>query len=65
MQMSIVNLMYDFVTGRSMSGILHFINQTPLQWFSKKKNTVETTTCGSEFMVARQETEQILDLRYT
>ena len=59
------NLMHDLVTGRSMSGILHFINQTPIQWFAKKQNTVETATYGSEFMVARQATEQILDLRYT
>jgi hypothetical protein len=48
-----------------MSGILHLVNQTPIQWFSKKQATVETATYGSEFMVARQATEQILDLRYT
>jgi hypothetical protein len=48
-----------------MSGILHLINQTPVQWFAKKQATVETATYGSEFMVARQATEQILDLRYT
>jgi hypothetical protein len=59
------NLVHDFVTGRSMSGILHFVNQTPIQWFAKKQNTVETATNGSEFMVARQAMEQILDLRYT
>jgi hypothetical protein len=59
------NLMHDFLTGRSMSGILHFINQTPVQWFAKKQATVETATYGSEFMVARQATEQILDIRYT
>ena len=59
------NLMHDLVTGRSMSGILHFLNQTPIQWFAKKQNTVETATYGSEFMVARQATEQIIDLRYT
>ena len=59
------NLMHDLVTGRSMSGILHFINQTPIQWFAKKQNTVETATYGSEFMVARQAVEQIMDLRYT
>jgi Reverse transcriptase (RNA-dependent DNA polymerase) len=59
------NLMHDLVTGRSMSGILHMINQTPVQWFAKKQNLVETATYGSEFMVARQATEQIIDLRYT
>jgi Reverse transcriptase (RNA-dependent DNA polymerase) len=59
------NLMHDLITGRSMSGVLHFINQTPVQWFSKKQNVVETATYGSEFMVARQATEQVIDLRYT
>ena len=59
------NLMRDFVTGRSMSVIIHLLNYTPIQWFAKKQNTVETATYGSEFMVARQATEQILDLRYT
>ena len=59
------NLMHDLTTGRSMSGILHMVNQTPVMWFSKKQNTVETATYGSEFTVARQATEQIMDLRYT
>ena len=59
------NLMHDLLTGHSMSGIIHLVNQTPIQWFSKKQSTVETATYGSEFMVARQATEQILDLRYT
>ena len=48
-----------------MSGIIHLVNQTPAQWFCKKQNVVETATYGSEFMVARQATEQIMDLRYT
>jgi hypothetical protein len=46
-------------------GILHFVNQTPVEWFSKRQNTVETATYGSEFVVARTATEQIIDLRYT
>ena len=59
------NLMHDLLTGRSMSGIITLLNQTPIQWFAKKQATVETATYGSEFLVARQATEQILDLRYT
>ena len=59
------NLFHDLATGRSMTGILHLVNQTPIQWFSKKQNIVETATYGSEFMAARQATEQIMDLRYT
>jgi hypothetical protein len=45
--------------------ILHFVNQTPVEWFSKQQNTVETATYGSEFVVARTATEQIIDLCYT
>jgi hypothetical protein len=59
------NLMHDLTTGRSASGILHMANQTPIEWFSKRQNTVETATFGSEFVAARIATEQIMDLRYT
>jgi hypothetical protein len=59
------NLYHDLVTGRAMSGILHLVNQTPVASFCKKQQTVETATYGSEFMVARQSCEQIIDLRYT
>jgi hypothetical protein len=59
------NLMHCLVTGRSVTGIIHLVNQTPIQWFCKKQNVVETATYGSEFMAARQATEQIMDLRYT
>jgi hypothetical protein len=58
------NLIHCLVTGRSMSGINHLVNQTPLQWFCKKQNVLETATNGSEFMVARQATEHIMDLCY-
>ena len=55
--------MHDPLTGRPMSSIIHLLNQTPIQWFAKKQATVETaTTYGSEFLVARQTTEKILDL---
>lgn len=57
------NLMHDIVTGRSVTGVLHLINQTPIDWFSKKQATVETATYGSEFVAARTCVEQIIDLR--
>jgi hypothetical protein len=59
------NLMHDLTTGRSCTGTLHLLNQTPIDWFSKRQNTVETATYGSEFVAHRQGTEQIMDLRYT
>jgi hypothetical protein len=44
------NLYHDMVTGRSVTAILHFLNQTPMDWYSKKQATVETATFGSEFI---------------
>ena len=57
------NLMHDITTGRSVTGILHLINKTPIDWYSKKQATVETATYGSEFVAARTCVEQIIDLR--
>ena len=44
---------------------LHFINKTPIDWFSKKQATVETATYGSEFSAARTAIQQIMGLRLT
>ena len=59
------NLMHDISTGRSVTGILHLLNKTPIDWYSKKQATVETATYGSEFVAARTCVEQIADLRTT
>jgi len=59
------NLMHDITTGRSVTACLHFINGTPVEWYSKKQATVETATYGSEFVAARTCVEQIIDLRTT
>ena len=31
------NLMNDFSTGCSATGIIHMLNQTPIDWFSKRQ----------------------------
>ena len=59
------NLHHDMITGRSVTGILHLLNKTPIQWYSKKQGTVETATYGSELVAARIATEQIIELRLT
>jgi hypothetical protein len=56
------NLYHDMVTGRSVTAILHFLNQTPIDWYSKKQATVETATFGSEFIAERTTIDQIIDL---
>ena len=59
------NLYHDYITGRSVTGIIHIVNQTPIDWYSKRQATVETATYGSEFVAARIATDQIIDLRTT
>jgi hypothetical protein len=38
------NLMHDFITGQSVTDLLHLMNLTPIDWFSKRQDTVETAT---------------------
>ena len=57
------NLYHDWTTGRAVTGTLHFLNGTPIDWFSKRQNTVETATYGSEFVAARIATDQVINLR--
>lgn len=48
---------HDTETRRSMTGILLFINGTPIKWHCKRQNTIETSSHGSEFVAARIATE--------
>ena len=57
------NLYHDMVTGRAMTGVLHFVNKTVFDWYAKKQATVETATYGSEFVAGRTAVEQIMDIR--
>ena len=59
------NLYHDLITGRVMTGVLMFVNKTPVDWYSKKQSTVATATFTSEFIAGRTMTDQVLDLRYT
>ena len=59
------NLYHDWVTGRAVTAILHFVNKMPFDWYSKKQGTVETATYGSEFVAAKTAGQQIIGLRTT
>jgi hypothetical protein len=54
----------DRLTRRSQTGIIIFPNRAPILWYSKKQNTVESSTFGSEFVALRTAVEQIISLRY-
>jgi hypothetical protein len=52
------------ITRRSQSGILLFVNRATIISYSKRQNTVETSTFGSEFVAMRIAVELIESLRY-
>jgi hypothetical protein len=59
------NLYHDLLTGRSVTGVLHLINQALIDWYSRRQATVETATFGSKFTAARIAVDQIIELRTT
>ena len=52
------------VTRRSHTGVLLFLNRAPVMWYSKRQNTVESSTFGSEFVAMKTAVEQVEALRY-
>ena len=54
----------NLITRRSQTGILIYLNNAPIVWYSKRQNTVETSTYGSELVALRVTTEIIEALRY-
>ena len=59
------NLHHDLATGKAVTAALHFLNQTPIDAYTKRQSTVETATYGSEFVAARTAADQIIDIRTT
>jgi hypothetical protein len=52
------------VTCRSHTGILIYLENTPIIWHSRRQNTVESSTFGSEFVALRNARDLIVGLRY-
>ena len=51
-------------TRRSHTGVLIYLNNSPILWFSKRQTTVETSTFGSEIVAMRSAIELVEGLRY-
>ena len=49
---------------RSQTGILIFLNCAPIIWYSKRQNTVESSTFGSEFIALKTATKMIQGLHF-
>jgi hypothetical protein len=54
----------DTVTRRSRTGFLVYLNSAPIYWSSKKQNSVESSSFGSEFIAMKHCCEYIRGLRY-
>ncbi|GAX25842.1 hypothetical protein FisN_6Hu120 [Fistulifera solaris] len=54
----------DTQTRRSQTGFIIYLNNAPIDWYSKKQNTCESSTFGSEFVAMRIAVERIRALRY-
>jgi hypothetical protein len=54
----------DKVSRRSQTGIIIFLNNAPILWYSKKQNTTESPTFSSEIVAMRVAVELIKSLRY-
>ncbi len=53
------SLANDPLTRRSQNGILIFVNRAQILWHSKRQNTVETSTFGSEIVAMKNSIELI------
>ena len=50
------------VNRRSQSGIFIFLNMALIKWESEEKNTVETSTFGSEYIALMLAIEKVIGL---
>lgn len=54
----------NVVTRQSHTGILIFVQNAPILWYSKKQNTVELSSFGSKFVAMRAARDLIVALQY-
>ena len=52
------------LTRRSHTGIIIYLNCSPILWYSKAQSTVESSTFGSEFVAMRIMVELLESMRY-
>jgi hypothetical protein len=54
----------DQVTQHSRTGVLLYLNRSPILWYSKKQGSVETSTLRSEFMALKTAVNMVMVMRY-
>jgi hypothetical protein len=55
---------HNMVSRGSVTGIILFVNKTPVKWISKRQKTVESSTYGSELVAAQIATDLAVKYRY-
>ena len=49
------NLHHDLATGKAVTAVLHFLNQTPIDAYTKRQSTVETATMDLNLLLQGQQ----------
>ena len=56
------NIFHEQLTGRYVTGLLHLVSKTPVNWYPKKQGTLKTAIYCYEFVTFRTCVEEIIDL---
>jgi len=59
------NLYHNKVNGKAVTAVLHFVNKTPFDWYTKTQSVVNTATFGAEAVAARTAIEQMRSRKMT
>ena len=54
----------DTMTRRSRTGFLVYLNCAPIYWWSKKQNSLESSSFGSKFIAMKQCCDYVRGMRY-
>ena len=57
------NFEYDILDRKSTSGIILFLNNTPVKWYSKMQGTIEPSTYSAELVTGRIATDFVVEYR--
>ena len=55
---------HDHISRKSVTGVLVFPNTTQVKWYSKRQNTVESSTYQVELVAQRIATKFMIEYRY-
>ena len=59
-----LNHAHDLVTGISITGMICFVERTPIIYISERQSAAQTPTFGTEFVALKKAVEEAVTLRY-